>query len=78
MLERIKGNIEATREGFSLAEMLIVLLIISFLVLAMPPIVHKKVQKRITRGEHGRYECWVAPQTMTVNGVTYNEGTTYE
>ena len=78
MLERIKGNIEANREGFSLAEMLIVLLIISFLVLAMPPIVHKKVQKRITRGEHGRYECWVAPQTMTVNGVTYNEGTTYE
>lgn len=78
MLERIKGNIEANREGFSLAEMLIVLLIISFLVLAMPPIVHKKVQKRITRGEHGRYECWVAPQTMTVNGVTYEKGKTYE
>lgn len=78
MLERIKGNIEANREGFSLAEMLIVLLIISFLVLAMPPIVHKKVQKRITRGEHGRYECWVSPQDMTVDGVKYDEGTTYE
>lgn len=78
MLERIKGNIEANREGFSLAEMLIVLLIISFLVLAMPPIVHKKVQKRITRGEHGRYECWVSPQDMTVDGVTYQKGKTYE
>lgn len=78
MLERIKGNIEANRKGFSLAEMLIVLLIISFLVLAMPPIVHKKVQKRITRGEHGRYECWVSPQDMTVDGVTYQKGKTYE
>ncbi len=45
--------------GFSVAEMLLVLLIISFLILAMPPLVHKKVEKQITRGEHGRYECWM-------------------
>ena len=51
------------RDGFSVAEMLMVLLIISFLILAIPPLVHKKVEKRVNRGEHGRYECWV-----TTNG----------
>ena len=52
-------NNNRAREGFSIAEMLMVLLIISFLILAIPPIIHKKYEKRVNRGEHGRYECWV-------------------
>ena len=47
--------------------MLVVLLIISFLILAMPPLVHKKVVKRTTPNSHGRYECWISPD----NGQVY-------
>ena len=46
------------QRAFSTAEMLLVLLIVSFLILAMPPLVHKKIEKKVTRGQHGRYECW--------------------
>ncbi len=63
MQKRIKDKFKDIKDGFSVAEMLLVLLILSFLVLALPPIVHKKVEKRITRGEHGRYECWRDPDT---------------
>lgn len=67
MLGGLKKNMIKTRYGFSAAEMLIVLLILSFLILALPPLVHKPVTKKITRGEHGRFECWVDPD----NGNTY-------
>lgn len=63
MQKSIKNKFRNIKDGFSVAEMLLVLLILSFLVLALPPIVHKKVEKRITRGEHGRYECWRDPDT---------------
>lgn len=68
ILGGLKKNIIKARYGFSAAEMLIVLLILSFLILALPPLVHKPVTKKITRGEHGRFECWVDP----------NDGNTYE
>ncbi len=68
MLDRLQEKIKGVHGAFSVAEMLVVLLIISFLILALPPIVHKKVAKRITRGEHGRYECWRDP----------NDGLLYE
>ena len=61
MLDRLQEKIKGMHGAFSVAEMLVVLLILSFLILALPPIVHKKVAKRITRGEHGRYECWRDP-----------------
>jgi len=61
MQKSISKNCKDIKEAFSVAEMLLVLLILSFLVLALPPIVHKKVEKRVTRGEHGRYECWRDP-----------------
>lgn len=57
MLDNIKDKINS-KDAFSTAEMLLVLLIISFLVLAMPPLVHKKFEKNLRRAEHGRYECW--------------------
>ena len=50
------------KSAFTTAEMLIVLLIISFLVIAIPPIVNKKIEKRLRRGDHGRYECFVRPE----------------
>lgn len=68
MLDKFHVELKTKRGGFSVAEMLMVLLILSFLILALPPIVHKKVEKRVIRGEHGRYECWVDP----------NDGKTYE
>ena len=52
-------NERAGRSAFTVAEMLLVLLIVSFLIIAMPPLVHKKVAKKVMRGEHGRYECWM-------------------
>ncbi len=63
MLDKLKKRIMGDKTGFSVAEMLIVLLILSFLILALPPLVHKKVEKRVTRGDHGRYECWRDPET---------------
>lgn len=67
MLDKLHVELKNKKGAFSVAEMLMVLLILSFLILALPPIVHKKVEKRIIRGEHGRYECWIDPN----NGQTY-------
>ena len=57
--------------------MLVVLLVISFLILAMPPLVHKKVVKRTTPNSHGRYECWISPDDGQVYEyyATSTEGT---
>lgn len=57
MLDKFKDNLHG-KNAFTTAEMLLVLLIVSFLILAMPPLIHKKYEKRVTRGQHGRYECW--------------------
>ena len=67
MLDKLHVELKNKKGAFSVAEMLMVLLILSFLILALPPIVHKNVEKRIIRGEHGRYECWIDPN----NGQTY-------
>ena len=44
--------------AFSLAEMLLVLLIMSFLSVAIAPFVTKKVKKDTLRQPHGRFECF--------------------
>ena len=67
MLDKLHVELKNKKGAFSVAEMLMVLLILSFLILALPPIAHKKVEKRVIRGEHGRYECWIDPN----NGMTY-------
>lgn len=49
--------------GFSLAEMLLVLLIMSFLSMAIAPFVTKKVKKDTERIPHGRFECYYNHET---------------
>lgn len=66
ILERYEDN-HSRKNAFTTAEMLLVLLIISFLILAIPPLMHKKFEKQLTKGDHGRYECWRDP----VNGHVY-------
>lgn len=60
MLAKLKTQLQG-KNAFTTAEMLLVLLIVSFLILAIPPVVHKKFEKKVTRGLHGRYECWIDP-----------------
>ena len=57
ILDRLKNSLHS-KKAFTTAEMLLVLLIVSFLILAIPPIIHKKFVKQAKRGMHGRYECW--------------------
>lgn len=66
MLNKINYKSLREKDAFSAAEMLLVMLIIGFLILAMPPLVHKKFEKKVTRGEHGRYECWRDPDNNHV------------
>lgn len=53
-IKRTNGKYSA----FSLAEMLLVLLIMSFLSMAIAPYVTKKVKKDTFRQPHGRFECF--------------------
>ena len=52
------NNIKRSKSAFSLAEMLLVLLIMSFLSMAIAPFVTKKVKKDTYRQPHGRFECF--------------------
>lgn len=45
-------------KGFSLAEMLVVMLIMSFIAIGVPVIHFKKTELKTKRSEHGRYECY--------------------
>ena len=49
---------ERIYEAFSLAEMLCVLLIMSFIVIGLPAIHFKKTELKTKRSLHGRYECY--------------------
>lgn len=53
-------NISYTQshKGFSLAEMLLVLVILSFLIVSMAPIAYNKLPKKTDRIPHGRFECY--------------------
>lgn len=59
--------------GFSLAEMLLVLMILSFLTIAMAPFVVKKVNKKTARAPHGRYECYIDETTGKTMQYLANE-----
>lgn len=48
----------ATKNAFSLAEMLLVLLILSFLTVSLAPLAYKKIPKKTDRDTHGRFECY--------------------
>ena len=72
ILDRLKNSLHS-KKAFTTAEMLLVLLIVSFLILAIPPIIHKKFIKQTKRGMHGRYECWkrTNPDTGVVETFQY-------
>lgn len=61
-------------EAFSLAEMLCVLLIMSFIVIGLPAIHFKKTELKTKRSLHGRYECYYEGNQLTQYTVN-EEGT---
>ena len=54
--------------GYTLAEMLLVMLIISLMLLALPPVTKKIYEERYTRRLHGRYECFRNAANQVVEG----------
>lgn len=63
MLDIIKNEIRLIIKkertlGYTLAEMLMVMLIVSLMILALPPATKKIYKERTTRRLHGRYECY--------------------
>lgn len=55
---------EARLGGFSMAEMLVVMLIMSFIVIGIPAIHFKKTELKTKRSSHGRYECYYDGSTL--------------
>lgn len=63
-------NKNSKLKAFSLAEMLVVLLIMSFIAIGVPAIHFKKTEMKTKRSLHGRYECYYEGTTLmqyTVN-----------
>ena len=62
------GSLIAIREsklgGFSIAEMLVVMLIMSFIVIGVPAIHFKKNEVKTKRSLHGRFECYYNGNTL--------------
>ena len=55
---------EARLGGFSMAEMLVVMLIMSFIAIGVPAIHFKKTELKTKRSLHGRYECYYDGETL--------------
>lgn len=80
MLEIIKNEINLIKlkhktPGYTLAEMLMVMLIVSLMILALPPVTKKVYKTTTTRKYHGRFECYrnaagQIVQVKTTEGVT--------
>lgn len=62
-----------SKRGFSLAEMLVVVLIISVVAAAAVPLAHKKFRVKKDKGVHGRYECY-RDATGQLQEILYNNG----
>ena len=61
--------------AFSLGEMLMVLLIMSFIAIGIPGIHFKKSELKTKRSLHGRYECYYACPLITDDGeLVHNSG----
>ena len=68
-------KIKSEKNAFSLAEMLLVLLIMSFLSMAIAPFVTKKVKKDTYRQPHGRFECfWLNDRLIQYNVLETGAG----
>ncbi len=64
----MKKTKEKYRKGYTLAEMLLVMLIISLMLLALPPVTKKIYKERYNRRLHGRYECFRNTANQIVEG----------
>ncbi len=58
MINMLNRTNTHSHKGFSLAEMLLVLVILSFLIVSMAPIAYNKMPKKTDRAPHGRFECY--------------------
>lgn len=62
--------------AYTLAEMLLVMLIVSLMVLAIPPVTKKIYAEKTTRGAHGRYECYRNEANQIVEASSMEGGIT--
>lgn len=81
MLDIIKNEIRLICEkertvGYTLAEMLMVMLIVSLMILALPPVTKKIYKERTTRGAHGRFECYRNAANQIVQASSMEGGIT--
>ena len=81
MLKRIKKELILIKNkkrtpAYTLAEMLLVMLIISLMILALPPVTKKLYHERSTRRLHGRYECYRNPAGQVVEAFSTEGGAT--
>lgn len=58
MINLLENIYSSSKKGFSLAEMLLVLVILSFLIVSLAPIAYNKLPKKTDRIPHGRFECY--------------------
>lgn len=74
----VKDNMKKTeykrKKGYTLAEMLMVMLIISLMILALPPVTKKIYEERYVRRLHGRYECYRNAANQIVEGTSLEGG----
>ena len=81
-------NCGKKHKAFSMAEMLVVMLILAIVIISMTPVAVKRVKKEAVNPEHGSYECFYEPsgtagvynliqRTRNAQGVILdpNEGT---
>ena len=81
MLDIIKNEIRLICKkertvGYTLAEMLMVMLIVSLMILALPPVTKKIYKERTTRGAHGRFECYRNAANQIVQASSMEGGIT--
>lgn len=80
MLEIIKNEINLIKLkhkklGYTLAEMLMVMLIVSLMILALPPVTKKVYKITTQRKFHGRYECYRNNAGQIVEAYSTEGGT---
>lgn len=63
-------KINSKYNAFSIAEMLVVLGIVSFLAIGLPAVNFKKTELKTQRSQHGRYECYYNGGVLTEYMVT--------
>lgn len=55
---RINSTKKSAKGGFSMAEMLVVMLVLTIVFLAATPLMVRRVKKETTKPEHGSFECY--------------------